>query len=264
MGIGDRQHERPRTPSALTPPLRDPRPYAVSPQPRTLEPRWSRRHSAHDRPPRAPTAPPRLSGMLCRHTAAVNRQVDASGPAGSAGMTPRGAGTTASVAALDDRIRTRAGGSGALPRSGAAQVREDLPDDGGIVEGGFTLCRCVPLHGPPRRSILVDLRSLAARSRVQQGHLPARIEVAGSGTSLDLGHSAHPPFTDEVPSRDRRKQLGRLLEGHQLLRSRAPASCRSPTTRAPLRDVGRDGRRGHRPEGPRVAIPPGRTLAGVA
>ena len=203
--------------------------------------------------------------MLRWRTAAVNRQVDASGPAGSAGMTPRGPGTTASVAALDDRIRTRAGGSGALPRSGAAQVREDLPDDGGIVEGGFTLCRCVPLHGPPRRSILSSIcvrwRRVLASSK---GIFPTRIEVADSGTSLDLGHSAHPPFTDEVPSRDRRKQLGRLLEGHQLLRSRAPASCRSPTTRAPLRDVGRDGRRGHRPEGPRVAIPPGRTLAGVA
>ena len=51
-------------------------------------------------------------------------------------MTPRGAGTTASAAPLDDRIRTRAARDQGSARLGAAQVREDLPDDGGVVQRG--------------------------------------------------------------------------------------------------------------------------------
>jgi len=46
----------PRSPTACVPPP------AVHPHLRTLDSRWSRRHSAHDQPPRAPATPPRLSG----------------------------------------------------------------------------------------------------------------------------------------------------------------------------------------------------------
>jgi hypothetical protein len=57
----------PRSPTACAPPP------AVHPHLRTLDSRWSRRHSAHDQPPHAPATPPRLSGRLCWHTSAVNR-----------------------------------------------------------------------------------------------------------------------------------------------------------------------------------------------
>jgi hypothetical protein len=68
----------PRSPTACAPPP------AVHPHLRTLDSRWSRRHSAHDQPPRAPATPPRLSGMLRWHTSAVNRhweQITSSGRA---------------------------------------------------------------------------------------------------------------------------------------------------------------------------------------
>jgi hypothetical protein len=49
-------------------PVRSP----ARPQPRTPHPRWSRRHRAHELPG-ARTAPARLSGIVGRHTSAVNR-----------------------------------------------------------------------------------------------------------------------------------------------------------------------------------------------
>ncbi len=75
----------------------------------------------------------------------IGRRTSAGGPAGgpaeTARMTPRDAGTTASAAPSRSRSgRAGAGlgwgGAGILPRVGEVQVREDLPDDGGIVEGG--------------------------------------------------------------------------------------------------------------------------------
>jgi Sigma-70 region 2 len=68
----------PRSPTACVPPP------AVHPHLRTLDSRWSRRHSAQDQPPRAPATPPRLSGMLRWHTSAVNRHWEHVTPAGSA------------------------------------------------------------------------------------------------------------------------------------------------------------------------------------
>ena len=71
----------------------------------------------------------------------IGRRTSAGGPAETARMTPRDAGTTASAAPSRSRSgRAGAGlgwgGAGILPRVGEVQVREDLPDDGGIVEGG--------------------------------------------------------------------------------------------------------------------------------
>jgi hypothetical protein len=64
------------TPSTRAPPPPAPLPLPSSPHLRRATPRWSRRHSALDRPPRAPAAPPKLSGMLRRRTLAVNRHVE--------------------------------------------------------------------------------------------------------------------------------------------------------------------------------------------
>src|SRR5262245_53127240 len=55
-------------------------------------------------PPRAPAAPPKLSGMLAHPRRQPTR--GARGPAGSAALTPRH--QDGHPAALDDRIRTRA------------------------------------------------------------------------------------------------------------------------------------------------------------
>src|SRR3972149_2772829 len=70
-------------------------------------------------------------------------------PAGSTLMAPRGAGTTASAAPSRSRsgrggAGRRGGGGGGPPRGGGGprpwggepHVREDLPDDGGIVQRG--------------------------------------------------------------------------------------------------------------------------------
>ena len=56
-------------------------------------------------------------------------------------MTPRGGGTTASAAPSRSRSGRGGaglgwGGAGTLRRVGEGEVREDLPDDRGIVQGG--------------------------------------------------------------------------------------------------------------------------------
>jgi Transposase len=65
-GGGDINALHPRSFTASAPPP------AVPPASTTLHPRWSRRHSAHDRPPRAPPLPRRVTGMLRRRTLLVS------------------------------------------------------------------------------------------------------------------------------------------------------------------------------------------------
>src|SRR5262249_54608176 len=109
----------------------------------------ARFHSAHEQPPRALTAPARLSGMLCRHTAAVNPVTQ---PGRISADAPRRSGTTASIAPTKSRSGRGRRGTGARPRAGESEVREDLSDDGGIVQRGDqpqpapTMRACEDIH----------------------------------------------------------------------------------------------------------------------
>ena len=100
--VGNTNALRPRSPAA------GPHPHDVSPQPRTLEPCWSRRHSAHYEPPGGSREPARASVMLCETHG--RRQ-----PAGSPLMAPHGAGTTACAAPP-----SRSGQGVAAPGAGGA------------------------------------------------------------------------------------------------------------------------------------------------
>jgi hypothetical protein len=115
------------------PPLLNPAPQGVSPQPRMLEPRWSRRHSAHYGPPPEPTAPARLALAGQHGRRAHRRRQPARAPAGSARMTSRRSGTTPSAAAPEsDQDEAAAGsgrpGPGLWPELGAAPGSRRLRD----------------------------------------------------------------------------------------------------------------------------------------
>ena len=115
------------TPSAPSPPRPVPRPSR--PQPRTPPPAGATgtaHISLRARPPRPPGCE-RDARRAHRLRQAPND------PPGSAGMTPRRAGTTASIAPSQSRSGNGRGRPRVRPGAGHPQVREKFPDHRGIV-----------------------------------------------------------------------------------------------------------------------------------
>ena len=102
-------------------------------------------------------------------------------------MASRGGGTTAAAAPLEEPIRSGRGsaglgwgGAGTLPRVGEGEVREDLPDDRGIVQGGKSIgdIKAILRPGQGRRGPVAGWRAARApcgpqhRSPSQGRHQP--------------------------------------------------------------------------------------------